>query len=65
MITLIKKLTLPILFIFLYGSGFVFTALGLQNSTPIAFLTLRFFIAFFRTTCRFPQKTHNLSNFEF
>lgn len=47
MITLIKKLTLPILFIFLYGSGFVFTALGLQNSTPIAFLSLRFFIAFF------------------
>ena len=47
MITLIKKLTLPILFIFLYGSGFVFTALGLQNSSPIAFLTLRFFIAFF------------------
>lgn len=47
MITLIKKLILPILFIFLYGSGFVFTALGLQNSTPIAFLSLRFFIAFF------------------
>ena len=47
MIILIKKLTLPILFIFLYGSGFVFTALGLQNSSPIAFLTLRFFIAFF------------------
>ena len=40
-------MTLPILFIFLYGSGFVFTALGLQNSSPIAFLTLRFFIAFF------------------
>lgn len=40
-------MTLPILFIFLYGSGFVFTALGLQNSTPIAFLSLRFFIAFF------------------
>ena len=47
MIILIKKLTLPILFISLYGSGFVFTALGLQNSTPIAFLSLRFFIAFF------------------
>jgi len=47
MITLIKKLTLPILFIFLYGSGFVFTALGLENSSPIAFLSLRFFIAFF------------------
>ena len=30
-----------------YWSRFVFTALGLQNSTPIAFLTLRFFIAFF------------------
>lgn len=43
----LKKLTLPILFIFLYGSGFVFTALGLQNSSPIAFLSLRFFIAFF------------------
>ena len=47
MIKLFRKLTLPILFIFLYGSGFVFTALGLQNSSPIAFLTLRFFIAFF------------------
>lgn len=47
MIILIKKLTLPILFISLYGSGFVFTSLGLQNSTPIAFLSLRFFIAFF------------------
>lgn len=47
MINLFRKLTLPILFIFLYGSGFVFTALGLQNSSPIAFLSLRFFIAFF------------------
>jgi len=44
---LILSLSLPIGFIFLYGSGFVFTALGLQNSSPMAFLAIRFFIAFF------------------
>ena len=44
---LIKQLSLPIAFIFLYGSGFVFTAFGLQDSSPMAFLALRFFIAFF------------------
>ncbi|MGA1940660.1 DMT family transporter [Arcobacter sp. YIC-310] len=45
--TIIRQLSLPILFIFLYGSGFVFTAFGLENSSPMAFLALRFFIAFF------------------
>jgi len=43
----IKSLILPVMFIFLYGSGFVFTAFGLENSSPMAFLALRFFIAFF------------------
>lgn len=47
MLIYIKTLTLPIMFIFLYGSGFVFTAFGLENSSPMAFLALRFFIAFF------------------
>lgn len=36
----------PFVFIFLYGSGFVFTQYGLENSTPMAFLTTRFFLAF-------------------
>lgn len=45
--TIIRQLSLPILFIFLYGSGFVFTAFGLENSSPMVFLALRFFIAFF------------------
>lgn len=47
MLLSMKTLALPILFIFLYGSGFVFTAFGLENSSPMAFLALRFFIAFF------------------
>jgi len=47
MITIIRQLTLPVAFIFLYGSGFVFTAFGLQDSSAMAFLSLRFFIAFF------------------
>lgn len=37
---------LPFAFIFLYGSGFIFTQYGLQNSSPMAFLGIRFFIAF-------------------
>ena len=37
---------LAISFVLLYGSGFVFTQYGLENSSPMAFLTLRFFIAF-------------------
>jgi len=37
---------LAIGFVLLYGSGFVFTQYGLENSSPMAFLTLRFFIAF-------------------
>lgn len=40
------RLTLPFAFIVLYGSGFVFTGLGLQHSSPILFLTIRFFFAF-------------------
>ena len=37
---------LAISFVLLYGSGFVFTQYGLENSSPMAFLSLRFFIAF-------------------
>ena len=47
MLLSMKTLALPIVFIFLYGSGFVFTAFGLENSSPMAFLGLRFSIAFF------------------
>ena len=36
----------PFGFIFLYGSGFIFTQYGLENSSPMAFLGIRFFIAF-------------------
>ena len=43
---LIKKSILPFLFILLYGSGFVFTQYGLENSSPMAFLAIRFIIAF-------------------
>lgn len=43
----IQSLFLPLMFIFLYGSGFVFTQYGLENSSPMAFLALRFTIAFF------------------
>ena len=43
---LIKKSILPFLFILLYGSGFVFTKFGLENASPMAFLAIRFFIAF-------------------
>ncbi|WP_428025325.1 DMT family transporter [Arcobacter sp.] len=42
----IQKSILPFGFIFLYGSGFIFTQYGLQNSSPMAFLGIRFFIAF-------------------
>lgn len=42
----IQKSILPFGFIFLYGSGFIFTQYGLVNSTPMAFLGIRFFIAF-------------------
>ena len=40
------KILLPFAFIVLYGSGFVFTQYGLQNVSPMLFLTIRFFIAF-------------------
>ena len=42
----IQKSILPFAFIFLYGSGFIFTQYGLQNSSPMAFLGIRFFIVF-------------------
>jgi len=42
----IQKSILPFGFIFLYGSGFIFTQYGLQNSSPMVFLAIRFFIAF-------------------
>lgn len=42
----ILKSILPFGFIFLYGSGFIFTQFGLQNSSPMAFLAIRFFMAF-------------------
>ncbi len=35
----------PFLFVLLYGSGFVGAKYGLPYSTPLSFLTLRFFIA--------------------
>jgi len=37
---------LPLGFIILYGSGFTATKYGLQNMSPMAFLLIRFFIAF-------------------
>lgn len=37
---------LAIAFVLLYGSGFVFMEFGLENASPMAFLALRFFIAF-------------------
>jgi drug/metabolite transporter (DMT)-like permease len=40
-----NKLILPMLFVVLYGSGFVATKYGLPYSSPLSFLTLRFFIA--------------------
>jgi len=42
----IKRSILPFFFIFLYGSGFIFCEYGLKNSSAMAFLELRFFIAF-------------------
>lgn len=36
---------LPIGFVLLYGSGFVFTQYGLQHSSPMMFLFIRFLIA--------------------
>lgn len=43
-----KKLNfvLPIFFIIIYGSGFVATKFGLAHITPLAFLVIRFLIAF-------------------
>jgi drug/metabolite transporter (DMT)-like permease len=46
MIFYIQKSILPFGFIFLYGSGFIFTQYGLENSSPMTFLGIRFFIAF-------------------
>jgi len=37
---------MPFIFIILYGSGFVFTKMGLEFASPMAFLIIRFFIAF-------------------
>jgi len=45
MIEKIKHLGFPFLFVALYGSGFVGAKYGLPYSTPLSFLTLRFFIA--------------------
>lgn len=42
----IQKSILPFFFIFLYGSGFIFTQYGLDNSSPMVFLGIRFFVAF-------------------
>jgi drug/metabolite transporter (DMT)-like permease len=39
-------LVLPFLFIIIYGSGFVATKYGLEYITPLAFLVIRFLIAF-------------------
>lgn len=51
MLAYLEKFILPFSFITLYGSGFVFTQYGLQNSSPMAFLELRFFIAFLILLC--------------
>lgn len=45
MIEKIKHLAFPFLFVLLYGSGFVGAKFGLPYSTPLSFLTLRFFLA--------------------
>ncbi len=42
----IQKSILPFGFMFLYGSGFIFTQYGLENSTPMAFLGIRFLLLF-------------------
>ena len=46
MIAYILKSILPFFLIFLYGSGFIFTQYGLDNSSPMVFLGIRFFVAF-------------------
>jgi drug/metabolite transporter (DMT)-like permease len=38
-------ISIPILFVFIYGSGFVGAKLGLPYSEPFTFLALRFFLA--------------------
>lgn len=45
MIEKVKHLGFPFLFVALYGSGFVGAKYGLPYSTPLSFLTLRFFLA--------------------
>ncbi len=40
-----RALTLPVLFVVIYGSGFVGAKLGLQYSEPFTFLLLRFALA--------------------
>jgi len=42
----VESSILAVFFVLLYGSGFVFTQYGLENSSPMAFLAIRFFIAF-------------------
>ncbi|MDP2562642.1 DMT family transporter [Psychrobium sp. 1_MG-2023] len=41
----INRFALPFFFVLLYGSGFVGAKLGLPHSSPLSFLTLRFFAA--------------------
>jgi drug/metabolite transporter (DMT)-like permease len=38
-------IVVPLLFVFIYGSGFVGSKLGLSDAEPFTFLTIRFFIA--------------------
>lgn len=45
MIEKFKHFGFPFLFVALYGSGFVGAKYGLPYSTPLSFLTLRFFLA--------------------
>ncbi|RDX33938.1 DMT family transporter [Arcobacter sp. HD9-500m-PIT-SAG02] len=42
---------LPLTFVLLYGNGFVATKYGLENISPMAFLLVRFFIAFILLLC--------------
>ena len=42
---LIYTIFIPVVFVLLWSSGYIFVESGLTDCTPILFLTLRFFIA--------------------
>lgn len=45
LVSSLSHLTLPLLFVFLWSTGFIFTKYGLPSAPPMGFLTLRFAIA--------------------